>query len=117
MGGDNDNNESKGIIKLNPSVIGAWIAVVIPLWGGIAYMFKYDQNVMKKTEYDLTQYVTTESDSFSKLEARIERTKILIAVYSRNSASLTEIEKNEYEAAKARLINLVQQRDKVLGVQ
>lgn len=111
-----ENNE----ITINPTAlgktIGMWIGVIFPLWGVIAYGFAYEKDIMKKSEYDMSVYVKKSEDSFDNLEARIERTRILIAVYSRNPETLTEKEKNEYEAAKARLISLTEQRDRIMGV-
>ncbi len=124
MAGDDD----KGTIKLDPKIIATWLGVVIPLWGMIGFVFQYDQDVMKKSEFDMSEYVLQKEHdeyhqkaireaAFKDLEARIERTEILVAVYSRNSDQLTESEKNSYDRARARLIQLEQQRDLYIGVQ
>ena len=83
--------------------VTAIFGVIIPLWGGLAFGINYEKNLVKKSDLALLD-----------LDARIERTEILVAVYARNPDTLTEMEKNAYERSKARLISLEQQRDELL---
>ena len=92
-------------INLDPKIIGAWLGVILPLWGGAAFLWNYEKNLVKVRDLD-----------YRELDARIERTEIMIAIFSRDVDTLTEKEKNDYERAKARLINLEAQRDKQLGL-
>lgn len=85
---------------------GLVIGVILPLWGGMVFLYDYEKNLVKKPDLALTD-----------LDARIERTEILVAVYSRDTERLTEPEKNAYERSKSRLIHLESQRDKLLGVE
>ena len=80
-------------------------AVLLPLWGGAVFLWNYQDNLVKKSDLAVMD-----------LDARLERTEIIVAVYSRNTAELSPDEVNKYERAKARLINLENQRDNLLGL-
>lgn len=80
-------------------------AVLMPLWGGAVFLWNYQENLVKKSDLAIMD-----------LDARLERTEIIVAVYSRNNSELTNDEINKYERAKARLINLENQRDSLLGI-
>lgn len=82
-------------------ILGVWV----PLYSGIALLWNYEKSLVKKADIAVMD-----------LDARIERTEIIVAIYSRDTHTLTETEKNEYSRAKARLIQLEAQRDKILGV-
>ena len=80
-------------------------AVLVPLWGGAVFLFTYQENLVKKADLAVMD-----------LDARLERTEIIVAVYSRNPEGLTPDEVNKYDRAKARLINLETQRDSLLRI-
>lgn len=90
--------------------------VILPLWGGMAFLYDYDKNLVKKSEVDIDSLVRKTDVDLRDLDARIERTEIIVAIYSRDTDRLTEIEKNSYDRAKQRLISLEEQRDKLLGI-
>lgn len=94
--------------------MAGFLTVVAPLWGAIAFGFHYEVNLVKKNE--IATMVHKKELAAQDLDARIERTEILIAIYARDVDSLSEDDKNQYERAKARLINLENQRDKAMGV-
>ena len=78
-------------------------AVLVPLWGGMVFLWNYQDNLVKKSDLAVMD-----------LDARLERTEIIVAVYSRNPEGLTTDEVNKYDRARARLINLERQRDSLL---
>ena len=92
-------------MRIDLNKITMIFAVLIPLWGGAAFLWSYEKNLVKKTDLAVMD-----------LDARLERTEIIVAVYSRNTAELTTDEINKYDRAKARLINLESQRDSLLGL-
>lgn len=110
------SDDKDGSIKINPTVIGAWIAVIIPLWSGIVYGVTKWQDIMKHSEVDLSVYVMKADDKIKELEAKIERTEILIAFYEDKADNLSESQKNKYELAKSRLARLQARRDEETGV-
>ena len=92
-------------------------AVLVPLWGGAVFLWNYQENLVKHSDLpDMTTLVRKTDLAVMDLDARLERTEIIVAVYSRNTEELTPDEINKYERAKARLINLETQRDSLLGL-
>ena len=92
-------------------------AVLIPLWGGIVFLWNYDDSLVKKVDLlDHSKYITKSQMAVQDLDARLERTEIIVAIYSRNTETLSPNEVNKYERAKARLINLETQRDNLLDI-
>ena len=85
--------------------IATIFGIILPLWGGAVFLFNYEKSIAKKSDLAIMD-----------LDARIERTEIIVAIYSRDPQVLTELEKNEYDRAKNRLLSLEGQRDKLLGV-
>lgn len=121
------NKPDNGIVKLNPKTILTWLGIILPVWGMMTTGIVFYNDLMFKSKTDLTVYVTKDEHSvehetavakeeFEKLEAKIERTEILIAIYARDVAALSEQDKNEYDLAKARLGRLQAQRDAKTGV-
>lgn len=100
-----DHDLISGVIKNKIQIATALIGVFIPLWGGIVFAWNYEKSLVKKADLAVMD-----------LDARIERTEIIVAIYSRDVDNLTEIDKNDYSRAKARLIQLEAQRDKLLGI-
>ena len=94
--------------------MAGFLTVVAPLWAAIAFGFHYEANLVKKV--DIEQMVIKPELAAKDLDARIERTEILIAIYARDVEALSEDDKNDYSRAKARLLNLEEQRDKLMGV-
>lgn len=92
--------------------MAGFLTIVAPLWGAIAFGFHYEANLVKKAE--IADMVLKHELASKDLDARIERTEILVAIYAREVDSLDEEDKNDYARAKARLINLENQRDKVM---
>ena len=93
------------MMKIDLHKMTTLFAVLIPLWGGAVFLWNYQDNLVKKSDLAVMD-----------LDARLERTEIIVAVYSRNTAELSPDELNKYERAKARLINLENQRDNLLGL-
>lgn len=93
-------------MKWDLSKVATLFGIILPLWGGLVFLYTYEKNLVKKGDLSL-----------SELTATIERTEILIAIHSHRVEELTEAERNEYERHKARLINLEAQRDKILGIE
>lgn len=117
----------KGVLKVNPKTILMWLGIVIPVWGMLTASVIFYNDIMFKSKTDLSIYVkkadhTAEhaaeiaKEDFEKLEAKIERTEILIAIYARDVGGLSEQDKNDYELAKSRLGRLQAQRDAKTGV-
>lgn len=94
--------------------MAGFLTIVAPLWGAIAFGFHYESQLVKKAE--IADMVFKHELAAKDLDARIERTEILIAIYARDVHSLTEDDKNQYSRAKARLINLETQRDNAMGI-
>ena len=92
-------------MKLNINKIATILGIISTILVAVTWFYNYEKNLVKTSDLAIMD-----------LDARIERTEILVAVYSRNPETLTEMERNMYERAKARLIQLESQRDKLLGV-
>ena len=85
--------------------IGMLLGVVIPLWGGLGFLYKYEKNLVKQHERNE-----------DKIDYTISVTELKVLSYELYGIDkLTDLEKGRYERAKARLINLEAQRDKELG--
>ena len=104
-------------MKLDLHKMTLWIGIFIPLWSGIVFLWSYEKALAYKTDLpNMTKYITRSASAVMDLDARLERTEILVALYGRNPDQLTPDETNKYDRAKARLINLENQRDQLLGV-
>lgn len=113
------SEDRRGIFTVNFNTIATVFGVVIPLWGGLFYGISFYNDIMLKSEFEQHYVVKTAHDhqhSVDKLDATIERTQILVAVYSLHAGNLNEAEKNAYEQSKARIIQLQEQRDRLLGL-
>ena len=89
-------------MKIDLHKLTTLFAVIIPLWGGAVFLWSYEKNLVKHSDL-----------AVSKLDARLERTELLVTILSRDPRAEEEA---KYERAKARLINLEAQRDKLLGI-
>lgn len=104
-------------MKLDLHKITLWIGIFIPLWSGIVFLWSYEKALAYKVDLPaMHKYVTKSDLAVTDLDARLERTEILVALYGRNPDQLTPDEANKYERAKARLINLETQRDSLLRI-
>ena len=92
--------------KLNIEKLVAIFGIIVPLWGGMAFLWNYEKSLVK-----------TQDLAVLDLDARIERTEILVAVYAKHTSQLSENETNSYNRAKARLIQLESQRDQLLELE
>ena len=114
------SNDRRGKFSVNLNTLATLIGVVIPLWGAIFYGVSFYNDIMRKSEFE-NHFVVRSAHSHEhlvdKIDATIERTQILVAVYSLHSGTLTESERNAYEQARARIIQLQEQRDRFVGPQ
>jgi hypothetical protein len=88
-------------LKVDLHKLTTLFAVLIPLWGGMVFLWSYEKNLVKHGDL-----------AVNTLDARLERAELLVTILSRNPRPDEEA---KYERAKARLINLETQRDKLLG--
>ena len=91
-------------MKLDLNKITLIFGIILPMWGGAVFLFNYEKSLAKKADLAIMD-----------MDARIERANILMKFYP-NYSALTDAEKLEYDIAKAKLINLETQRDRLLGV-
>lgn len=84
--------------KMTIERIATIFGIILPLWGGVAFLWSYEKSLVKSHQLDAY-----------KLDAQIERTEILIEVIKDDPTK-----KDDYDIAKIRLANLMTQRDNML---
>lgn len=89
--------------KMTIERLGIIFGILVPLWGGAAYLWAYEKTLVKS--YQLDAY---------KLDAQIERTELLMELLiAKPNKQQHDIDK--YDLAKTRLGNLMAQRDNMLN--
>ena len=86
------------MFKITFERIVAIFGIILPLWGGVVFLWKYEQKLVKSHQLDAY-----------KLDAQIERTEIYMEVIKNDP-----FKKDAYDLAKMRLGNLTAQRDNML---
>jgi hypothetical protein len=104
-------------MKIDAHKITLWLGIFIPFWSAIVFLWTFNESLARVADLPvMANYVTKSDSAVTDLDARLERTEILVALYGRNPESLTPDEANRNERAKARLINLETQRDNLLRI-
>jgi hypothetical protein len=90
-------------VKLDFSKIGMVFGVLIPLWGGAAFLWNYEKNLVKQTDINLM-----------KIDSKIGQAEIKALIYAKDFSNLSQEDRDEYEKVKAAIINLEDQRNRLL---
>ncbi len=109
---------SEPAMKLDLSKITALFAVVLPLWGGIVFLWNYEKALAYKVDLpDMELVVTKNEKALSDLDSKIANTVILTTLYELHGLTeLNELERVKYDRANTRLVALRGQRDGLLGI-
>lgn len=84
--------------KMTIERIATIFGIILPLWGGVAFLWSYEKSLVKSHQLDAY-----------KLDAQIERTEIYMEVIKNDP-----LKKDAYDLSKMRLGNLMAQRDNML---
>jgi len=105
-------------MKLDLSKVSLVFAVIIPLWGGIVFLWTFEKSLAKKTDIpDISVLVTKTAKAVSDLDGIIANTIILTTIYELHGLTeLDELERIKYDRANTQLVSLKAQRNRLLGV-
>ena len=105
-------------MKIDLHKMTTLLGVFLPLWGGAAFLWTYNDSLAKKIDLlDVKTLVTKHEKSLSDLDSKIANTTILTTLYELHGLTeLDELERVKYDRANTRLIALKGQRDGLLGI-